>query len=177
MRVLLFLLITVFLSACGTKSTVQNWKGSQPSMAYYSGPFCVLPGKLPEGTEYTLMGRAVANQESYGGFAGVNQRLVEVSRSVGADVIVEKKQKMKVGIWAWARPQAWGFAVRLKNPQAFDCAANGGTVYPGVYQPAQVSRPINSPGSPQSYDECMARILKISDPKLRASSMSACDAN
>lgn len=177
MRVLAALLLAALLVGCGTKSTVQKWKGSQPAMAPYSGPVCLLPGKLPDGVEYTLLGRAVANQQSYGGFAGVKQELVSTARSVGADAVTEQQQKMKVGAWAWARPQVWGFAVRLKNPQAFDCVANGGTVYPGAYQPAQTTKPIESPGRPQTYDECMARIMKISDPKLRAASMSACDAN
>ncbi len=162
----------VVLTGCGSKSVVQKYQDSQPAMAPYTGPVCLLPGKLPAGTQYTLLGRAIANQQGYGGFAHVNEELAKVARSVGADAVIEKQQKMKVGMWAWARPQVWGMAVRLKDPASFSCAANGGTIYQGT----QVSIPQGSAPA-QSYDECMARIMKISDPKLRASSMSACDAS
>jgi len=162
----------VVLAGCGSKSVVQKSPGSQPSLGPYAGPVCLLPGKLPAGTQYTLLGRAIANQQGYGGFAHVNEELAKVARSVGADAVIEKQQKMKVGMWAWARPQVWGQAVRLTDPASFNCAANGGTVYQG----SQVSIPQRSAPS-QSYDECMSRILKISDPKLRSASMSACDAS
>lgn len=172
MKGLLVVLIAVALSGCGTKSVVQKQVGSQPALPRYDGPVCLLPSSLPASVEAAFLGRAVANQQWYGGYAKVNQALADVARASGADIVSDKHQEMKIGFFAWARPQVWGYASRLKNPEAFDCAANGGTTYGGTHT---ASLPSASRVT-EAYDSCMARVLKIGDPELRLSSMSICDA-
>ena len=163
-------LMAAALMGCSGKSVVQKLKNSSPPLPPYSGPLCMLSKPLPAGVESVLLGRVVANQQWYGGYAGVNEKLVNVARSVGADAVVEKQQKMKIGAVAWARPQVWGMAVRLKDPQKFDCVANGGSVYGGSSLAVTPSAK-----SSETYDTCMARVMRITDPQLRLSSMSACD--
>lgn len=170
MKGIVVVLMAVALMGCSGKSVVQKFKNSSPPLPPYSGPFCLLPKPLPAGVDSVLLGRAVANQQWYGGYAGVNEKLVNVARSVGADAVVEKRQKMKIGAVAWARPQVWGLAVRLKEPEKFDCAANGGAVYGGTSLAVTPSAK-----SSETYDSCMARVMRITDPQLRLSSMSACD--
>lgn len=141
MRAIAVVGLALLMAGCSNKSVVQKWANSEPAMASHSGPVCFLPTELPDGVESTFLGRAVANQQWYGGYAGVNAALANVARSVGADVIAEKRQKMKFGFFAWARPQVWGWAHRLDDPAAIDCVALGGTIDPGNGVPLAVRRP------------------------------------
>lgn len=169
--------LVALLSGCGG-SVVQSWEGSQPPLPPYSGPVCLLPKALPADVEYVLLGRAVSNLATYGGFAKVNGRLSEVARSVGADAVIEKRSKMKWAPipWGAARPQVWGFAVRLKDPKALDCEMQGGRLYlNGERLPPSNPASAELPANAQTYDNCMARVGKISDPALRERSMSLCD--
>lgn len=177
-RVVLSVLVVALLSGCG-RTVVQETEGSQPPLPPFAGPVCLLPKNLPADTRFTLLGRAVSNTGTYGGFAKVNLALANVARSVGADVVIDKRSKMKFAPIPWAalRPQSWGMAVRLKDPQAFDCIASGGRLY-DYSGPIEVAPPRVAPAGDKgdnSYDACMARVIKISDPQLRTTSMSMCD--
>lgn len=171
MKGLVGLALVVALTGCGMKSVVQKTKVSQPALPRYEGPICLLPTPLPKSVEATQLGRAVANQQWYGGYSKVNQALADVARASGADIVSDKHQGMKIGFFAWARPQVWGYAARLKNPEAFDCTASGGTVYGAGYASATP----RAPAPAETYDSCMAKVLKISDAQLRLSSMAICD--
>lgn len=164
----------VLLAGCGSKAVVQKWKGSEPPMTPYSGPVCLLPKPLPDGVKSVLLGRAVANQQGYGGYAKVKGALSEVARGVGANAVVDQKQKMKLFGWlAAARPQVWGLAVRVDDASGFNCEAEGGRLY---LHGERLELSASSSGTPSAgYDACMARVMKITDPQLRVSSMSACD--
>lgn len=183
MKIFAVFLLAITLAGCGSRSVVQKWQGSESPLPFYSGAVCLLPGPLPERLEFTFLGRGVANQQQYGGYAKVNAALVEVVRTVGADTVFDFRSKQKIGLFAVVRPQSWGMAARLKNPESFDCAANGGKVYAGnsivstarVTTPAGTSGFANKPGSANVYDECMESTLRISDPELMAKAMSACD--
>ncbi len=176
MRAGFALICLLALVGCGTKSVVQPTRDSKPPLPRYSGPVCLLPKRLPQDVAFTPLGRAVANQQWYGGFAKVNHAVAEVARSVGADAVVSMRSHMKMGFIAVVRPQSWGYAVKLKNPEAFDCLANGGR-FDGTPPP----RPLptaTAPTGPAStaYDACMARVLRIADPALRLEAMGSCDA-
>lgn len=177
MRVVVVLLLAAFLMACGSKSAVQKWQGSEEPLPVYSGPVCLLPGLLPSKVEFTFLGRAVANQQQYGGYAQVNTALANVARTVGADTVYDLRSKQKVGFFVVVRPQSWGMAARLKSPESFDCIAHGGRIYPGTDEtstssPAAEIAPVSNA---VTYDECMARVMRISDPTLRLQAMTACD--
>lgn len=177
MRIIALIIAIVVLAGCGSKSTVQKWKGSEEPLPVYNGPVCLLPGPLPEGVEYTFLGRAVANQQKYGGYARVNAALVDVVRTVGADTVFELRSKQKIGFLVVVRPQSWGMAARLKSPESFDCIASGGKLYPGLGM-APVSHSNSTATTPvqaTTYDDCMARVMRISDSALRLRAMTACD--
>ena len=174
MKGFVVLCAVLLLAGCGSKSVVQKWKGSAPPMPPYTGPVCLLPKPLPEGIPSVLLGRAVANQQGYGGYAKVKGALSEVARGVGANAVVDQKQKMKLfGLLAAARPQVWGFAVKIDDTSSFNCEAEGGRLYLHGERLELSSASGVTPSA--GYDACMARVMKITDPQLRLSSMSACD--
>lgn len=180
MKAGLALICLLALAGCGTKAVVQPLKGSSKALPRYSGPVCLLPKPLPPDVKFTPLGRAVANQQWYGGFAKVNRALAEVARSVGADAVVSMRSHMKMGFIAVARPQSWGYAIKLQDPESFDCLASGGR-YDGIapVRPAPSARALPAaPATPASpaYDACMARVLRIGDPALRLQAMDSCDA-
>jgi hypothetical protein len=99
--------------------------------------------------------------------------------------VFKQQDRQKIGAFAWARPQSWGFAARLKNPEQFNCITAGGREYLGGQR-----LEINSAGTPPAasnqnpapairsgsdYDKCMARVMRISDPDQRRQSMPMCD--
>lgn len=119
----------------------------------------------------------MANQQHYGGYVKVNAALADVARSVGADTVFDLQSKQKIGFFAVVRPQSWGMAARLKYPESFHCISIGGRVYPGLGM-APVLRATSTTAAPVqtgSYDDCMERVLRISDPVLRVEAMPACD--
>lgn len=173
--------VVIALTGCAPKASVQKWKGSMPALPPYTGPVCLLPGPLPADTEYTFLGRAVGNMYTYGSFATVENALADKVRTVGADTVYDKRMKMKIAPipWGAARPQIWGMAVRLKAPEKFDCIASGGRLFGNgqrlpVQQPAVATTPTSSKPS-SSYDDCMRRVLRISDYDLRMQALEACD--
>ena len=177
MRIIVLMIAMAILAGCGSKSTVQKWRGSEEPLPGYSGAVCLLAGSLPENVEFTFLGRAVANQQHYGGYAKVNAALADVARSVGADTVFDLQSKQKIGFFAVVRPQSWGMAARLKFPESFDCISSGGRVYPelGMIPALRATSTAIAPIQAGSYDDCMGRVLRISDPVLRVEAMSACD--
>ncbi|MES2818510.1 MAG: hypothetical protein V4812_05920 [Pseudomonadota bacterium] len=118
----------------------------------------------------------MANLRTYGSFAPVENALADVVRTVGADTVIDKRMKMKIAPipWGAARPQVWGMAVRLKNPEAFDCVASGGRLY-GNGQRLPPPSAVKAETA-ISYDDCMRRVVGISDSDLRLKAMESCDA-
>lgn len=168
MRGIVALCLLALLAGCGTKASVIRIKGMEP-LPPNNGSLCVLPSVMPEGIEYTVIGRAAANQQGYGGFAGVNAKLIAASKAAGADVLINKTQRMHIGFFAWARPQSFATAAKLQHPESFNCVENGGTVDGVTVSTAA------KPKDAKYYDACMARIMKISDPQQRLASMPMCD--
>lgn len=188
-------LVAAALSGCAPKATVQKWQGSQPAMPAHSAAVCFLPGPMPEGVEYTFLGRAVGNTYTYGSFDLVENAVADRARSVGADVVFDQRRKMKIAPipWGAARPQMWGMAAALKDPASFDCVASGGRLFgsgrrlavqpttPALTPAAAVAAPtLQAPAAIQSqsassYDECMRRVVRISDAQLRMQAMETCD--
>lgn len=177
MRIIVLIIAMAVLVGCGSKSTVQKWRGSKEPLPTYNGPVCLLPGPLPENIEFTFLGRAVANQQQYGGYAKVNATLADVARSVGADTVFDLQSKQKIGFFVVVRPQSWGMAARLKSPELFDCISSGGRVYPeiGMAPTSRATSTAVAPSQAGAYDECMVRVMRISDSALRLKAMAACD--
>lgn len=193
LRASLLIAFAVLIAGCAPKATVQKWEGSQPALPAHSGPVCLMPGPLPANVEYIFLGRGVGNMYTYGSFNTVETAVADKLRSVGADLLIVDRRRMKIAPipWGAARPQIWGKAVRLKNPADFDCVASGGRLYgngqmltmpvSGVATTTASTRSSATPSAPATastaspYDQCIARVLRISDEKLRLESMSLCD--
>lgn len=173
------LCLVLVLSGCGLKSNTFKVGGHSytEKREPHSNPVCLLPGALPADLDYTVIGQVRGNRGFFGSFEPVRQVMAEEARSVGADAIANLSMRQKIafrGIFI-LRPVGEGTAVKIANPLAFNCLAQGGYVYPGNGRPP-VRGALAKPGSAAgSYDRCMARVLKITDPKLRLSSMNMCD--
>lgn len=178
MKAIIAIAAAALLAGCGTKSVVQQWRGSEQPLPAHAGDVCLLPGAIPRDQEGAFLGRAVANQQWYGNHTRVNRALADAARRAGADVVVGLKSEYKMGAIAWARPQSYGMAYKLRDPAAFDCAAAGGKIDAGAPMAAAAAAPMqHAPAQPLAqYDDCMARVVRISDASLRIESMKACDA-
>lgn len=202
MRKLLLLATVVLISGCAAKANIHKISGASKPKPSHSRDVCLMDAPMPEDIDAVFMGRGVSNSQWYGGFAGVKALLAEKARQTGVDVVSDMKYRHVMGFFAWARPRVYGNAYALKNPAAFDCIAMGGQVYaPGARLPTPASevvrlgatpaaaavpaaQPVSSPAPVQaapasthgqSYDDCMARVLRIQDEALRLQSMSMCD--
>jgi hypothetical protein len=176
MRVLMVFLMAGVLVGCGgTKSVVRPWNGSVDPKPAHQRDVCMLNIPLPEGIEAELLGRGVANQHWYGGHAAVKAALADVSRRAGADVVADLHYRQKPGPLAVVRPEIWGAVYSLKSPETFDCEALGGAIYRanGATTSSQPKRQASS--SQDDYDQCIARVMKVKDEKLRLDAMAMCD--
>lgn len=173
----------IVLSGCGLKANTFNENGR--GYAYkgdpYSGPVCQLDTPVAGDVEYDVVGLIRGNRGWFGGFGPVRQVMADEARSAGADVISSMRMRQDVafrGIFI-LRPIGEGNGLRLKNPETFDCLARGGRIYPAngsapIY-PAARTVIASKQADAGSYDECMQRVLKITDPALKVEAMSACD--
>ncbi len=173
MRVIAILSLAALIVGCSPKYHVEDWAGAAPAMKRHGGPVCLLPGPLPAEVESTLLGRARSSQHWYGGYAGVHAGVAQAARDRGADAVVDLHSRQRMGFIAFARPDAYGWAVKLKDPSSFDCIALGGKIDPGAANTSLARAPAVTGGG--AYDECMSRVMRITDPALRLQSMAACD--
>ncbi|WP_417447408.1 MULTISPECIES: hypothetical protein [Gammaproteobacteria] len=173
--------LALALAGCGLKTNTFNPDGRGYAMKReaHSGPVCQLASPLPEGVPHEVIGLVRGNRGFFGGFGPVRQVMADEARSAGADAIVNLRMRQDVafrGVFI-LRPVGEGMAVKLADPSAFNCLANGGRVYPGKgiapiegYSPASAIM-----SGATTYDECMGRVMRITDPTLRLQAMVACD--
>lgn len=171
----------VMLSGCGLKTNTfnQNGHGYVVKGEPYSGSVCQLSSLLPEGIKYDTVGIIRGNRGWFGGFAPVRQAMADEARSAGADTIVGIRMRQDVafrGVFI-LRPIGEGVGLRLNDPQSFNCLAHGGQAYPeqGMTPVSRTTEPMIAPVKVGAYDECMVRVMRISDSALRLKAMAACD--
>lgn len=177
MKTLAVVLGALLVTGCGSKAVVQPWKDAVDAKPAHDRDVCLMDKPLPASVESELLGRSVANQQSYGGFAAVKAAMANISRQSGADVVADVHYKQKIGFFAVVRPQVWGYAYSLKDPAAFDCNAEGGQLYgfSGPSTAVPVARRTESAQPSSEYDQCMHRVLRIQDEQLRLRGMETCD--
>jgi hypothetical protein len=182
MRKVLILAAATLMTGCTAKANIHTAK----PLPAHNRTVCLMDKPFPKDVEATYMGRGVSSSETYGGYSGVKALLAEKARMSGVDVVADLHYTQRVGLFAWARPHLYGDIYALKSPETFNCAAYGGQVYapagagmaPVTYQPVTNAAPsqVATPSQPpQTYDDCMARVLRIQDEALRLQSMSMCD--
>ena len=175
MRAIAVVAVAMVLAGCATKANIQKAKGSVELKAPHDRPVCLMDASLPEGTDAEFLGRGVSNSQWYGGFAGVRKLLANKARASGVDVVADMQYRQVIGFFAVVRPRVYGQAYSLAHPDQFNCIALGGTLY-GNNGPLATSFNQGAKATgPASYDDCMARVMRITDPALRLQSMAACD--
>ena len=179
MKTIAVLGLIVALTGCGLKSNTFNLSGHgyAPKVEPHFGAVCQIASPLPRGVDHKVVGIVRGNRGWFGGFAPVREAMAEEARSAGIDVIVNLQMRQDVafrGIFI-LRPVGEGIGVKLTDSRSFDCLASGGRIYPGSGLPS-VFGPTDTPAvSEQGYDDCMERVMRISDSGLRLEAMSTCD--
>jgi hypothetical protein len=81
--------------------------------------------------KYALLKSLLLERQTYGGVQPLTMQLVGQARLVHADAIINYNGAQHFGFWPWrvVRPVVSGDAVRIENPEAFDCAKLGGEFY------------------------------------------------
>ena len=94
-------------------------------------PMCVMMGSPPLPVKYALLKSLLLERQTYGGVQPLTMQLVGQARAVHADAIINYNGAQHFGFWPWrvVRPVVSGDAVRIENPEAFDCARLGGEFY------------------------------------------------
>jgi hypothetical protein len=94
-------------------------------------PMCVTMGAPPLPVKYALLKSLLLERQTYGGVQPLTMQLVGQARAVHADAIINYNGAQHFGFWPWRfmRPVVSGDAVRIENPEAFDCARLGGEFY------------------------------------------------
>lgn len=175
MRAIAVVAVAVVLAGCATNASVHKKVDSVANKPAHNRDVCFMTGPLPDGVDADFLGIGVSNSHWYGGYAGPKRVLANKAREAGVDVITEMRHRQVIGFFAVVRPRVQGRAYSLKDPAAFNCQAHGGEVYGlnGLKAATYAPAPIGAPSS--SYDQCMARVMRISDPALRLQAMTACD--
>lgn len=185
MRAIAVVALAVALTGCGLKSNTFNMdgRGYLEDRAPHDRAVCQLDSAMPLGVPYKDVGIVRGNRGFFGGFLPVRQVMADEARKAGIDVIHSMRMRQDVafrGVFI-LRPIGEGVGARLDNPEAFNCLAQGGRLYPsdgGVPiqgGPRAVSLVAPASASAGTYDECMSRVMRITDPTLRLQSMAACD--
>src|SRR5262245_14867850 len=121
------ILLALGLLACG---------GGGPGIPADAPPMCVMKGYPPRDVKFALVKQLQLGKQTYGGARPLTIRLVAEAHRVHADAIFNYSGGQRFGFWPWRfiRPVVSGDAVRIDNPEAFDCRALGGELYPGALQ-------------------------------------------
>jgi hypothetical protein len=122
---LLSLLVAAGPVASGGDEPKEPRASSQPAP-----PMCVMMGAPPL-VKYALLKSLLLERQTYGGVQPLTMQLVGQARAVHADAIINYNGAQHFGFWPWrvVRPVVSGDAVRIENPEAFDCARLGGEFY------------------------------------------------
>lgn len=179
MRAIAIVAVAVALMGCGLKANTFNpdGRGYLENRKPIEGAVCQLDSSPPEGVTYKPVGLIRGNRGSFGGFLPVRQAMADEARMAGADVIFNMRMHQDVafrGIFI-LRPVGEGMGIKLDNPESFDCLANGGRLYPGKGMAPIYGHQRAAAASAGTYDECMSRVMRISDPSLRLQAMTTCD--
>jgi hypothetical protein len=104
-----------------------------------SGPapqagFCLLTGRPPAEYSYVVVQKLKLDRETYGSVNDVLPKLIEKSRSLGADAVIDYNGSQRFGFFPWrfVRPVVSGTAIKWTPPRSVDCEAIGGHLSNGT---------------------------------------------
>jgi hypothetical protein len=94
-------------------------------------PMCVMKGAPPPPVKYALVKPLLLGKSTYGGAVPLTVKIVGQARKAYADAIINYSGGQRFGFWPWRflRPVVRGDAVRIDNPEVFDCVKLGGEFY------------------------------------------------
>jgi uncharacterized protein YbjQ (UPF0145 family) len=86
----------------------------------------MLRSPLPAGVKGKALAALNSSKRTYGSVSELIPLMANDARNIGADAIINLNTGQKMGAFAWARPVGTGTAVKLENPESFNCVASGG---------------------------------------------------
>jgi hypothetical protein len=125
MKTIIIICTAVALTGCAAKSVIRTPKG-QAALGGHAEPVCFLKSPMPSAYPHTVIGKITSSKKTYGSVSELLPLMAADARAAGADAIVNVVTGQRMGLLAWSRPVGTGTAVKLANPKAFNCMANGG---------------------------------------------------
>lgn len=132
MRITLIALVAAAaLASCsGVKTKTALTPGGSGALSARTGPVCLMAGGLPDGVQFTEIGRIHATKGTYGERENLMLPMANEARRVGADAIInlQADERFKGPLpWRFTAPTGDGVAVKIIGPDAaLDCVGRGG---------------------------------------------------
>jgi hypothetical protein len=117
----LMVCVGLAVAGCAANSTTPI-AGTETVKTYpaHTRPLRLVLGDLPPGTQYEVLAKVKAIDGYYGSSDGVERKIAEDARQIGADAIIQTKIWFAPRAFAWAAPHAEGVAVKLAQPESVD---------------------------------------------------------
>jgi hypothetical protein len=125
MRTVIALACLIAVAGCGTRASVRQVTDGHPPP--HSGKVCIVRA-LPSGLAFSSVAFVDTYMQHYGSAEYLLDGMADEARKVGADAVIGVESGQEFGYFAWrvVRPRAKGHAVKLTEPEKFNCAAIGG---------------------------------------------------
>lgn len=118
--------VTLGLLLCGCTRSYGVARADAPPVVAHAEPVCLLKSPMPSAIKHKLIGEVSSSKQFYGGTEAMVVRVANEARKLGADAIVSFQAGHSIGAFAWARPYAFGNAVKVENRADLNCIALGG---------------------------------------------------
>ncbi len=103
---------------------------------------CLFTGHPPADYSYTVVKKLKLDRETYGSVNDVLPHLIEKSRALGADAVIDYNGSQRFGFFPWrfVRPVVTGTAIKWTPAREVDCEAIGGHLTNGSLPAAPAAR-------------------------------------
>lgn len=126
LRTLLILALCAVLGACAARSKTTLSDSNALKFPPNTGPVCMLRSPLPSNVQYKIIAAINSSKRTYGSVSELIPLMATDAKAIGADVVMNLTTKQQMGLLAWARPVGNGTAVKLYDPESFNCVSAGG---------------------------------------------------
>jgi hypothetical protein len=91
-----------------------------------AGQVGMLRSPLPPEIKHKALGKIDSSKRTYGSVSEPIPLMTADTRAIGAGAIVKLNTSQKMGLLAWVSPVGTGTAVKIEDPESFNCLAIGG---------------------------------------------------
>ena len=117
------------LAACASNGGVADVEEAEP--VPYDGPVCIMRPPMPASVPHEVLLEDELEVETFG--RGSDDEafglLADDAREAGDNVVAKARTELAMGILIVAQTGAAGTAIKVADPEAFDCAKYGGRLF------------------------------------------------